>query len=183
MQKNPFQQKSDRYVVKPHISSNDAKTNVAKDLLKIYIGYWGTFIFWLVVSLKFIPMTFYLGALMWILGGVSAMKLPQEAAKIANKTRFTMLSYLSGLLALRLIMYIILKTPTEIWAQTLMASAPEALVTSVCGFISMSFIISMFMGFASYVSYIFQLFTFHKTTKTVDTHMSNIMRKGKGGSN
>lgn len=178
MQKNPFQQKNDKYIVKPHISSNDAKNLIAKDLLKIYLGYWGTFIYWLVVSLKFIPMTFYLGAAMWILGGVSAMKLPQEAAKIANKTRFTMLSYLSGLIALRLIMYIILKTPTEIWAQTLMATAPEALVTSVCGFISMTFIISMFMGFASYVSYIFQLFTFHKTTKTVDEHMTNIMRKG-----
>lgn len=178
MQKNPFLNKSDKYIVKPHISSNDAKESIAKDLLKVYIGYWGTFAFWLVVSLKFIPMTFYLGALMWILGGVSAMKLPQEAPKIANKTRTTVLSYLAGLLALRLIMYIILKTPSEIWAQTLMASAPEALVTSVCGFISMTFIISMFMGFVSYVSYIFQLFTFHRTTKTVDTHMTNIMRKG-----
>ena len=75
MQKNPFLNKSDQYIVKPHISSNDAKENIAKDLLKVYIGYWGTFAFWLVVSLKFIPMTFYLGALMWILGGVSAILL------------------------------------------------------------------------------------------------------------
>ena len=177
MRKTPFNITTDKFKLKPHISSNDAKDDVAKELLFVYGGYFLSFVLWLVVSYNYIPMVFYLGAGMWILGGISAWKLPQEAPKIANKTRFTVLSYVLGLVALRCIVFLILKTPKEIWCQVLLTEMPEAVITSVTGFLSMTFVISMFMGFIGYLNYIMQLFTFHRTSKTVDDHMIKIMRK------
>lgn len=178
MKRTPFNITSDKFKLTPHISSNDAKDEIAKRLLLVYGGYFLSFMLWLVVSYNYIPMIFYLGAAMWILGGISAWKLPQEAPAIAVKTRFTMLSYVAGLVALRCVVYLILKTPTEIWCKTLLTEIPGPVVTSVTGFLSMTFVISMFMGFIGYVSYIFQLFTFHRTSKTVDDHMVKLMRKG-----
>ena len=40
MRKNPFNRVSDKFKIKPHISSNAAKDEVAKKLLWAYIGYW-----------------------------------------------------------------------------------------------------------------------------------------------
>ena len=177
MKKTPFTITSDKFKLTPHISSNDAKDEIAKQLLLVYGGYFLSFVLWLVVSYNYIPMIFYLGAAMWILGGISAWKLPQEARNIASKTRFTVLSYVAGLVALRCIVFLILKTPTEIWSQTLLTEMPQPVITSVTGFLSMTFVISMFMGFIGYVNYIFQLFMFHRTTKTVDDHMIKLMRK------
>lgn len=177
MLRNPFHKEKDKFKILPHISSNSAKDEVAKRLLKAYIGYWGTFILWLVVSYNFIPMIFLLVALMWCIGGYAAIKLPEESGKIAFKTRHTIVTYIIGLLVFRLILYIILSTPTELWQQVFMTEIPDAIINSFSGFISMSFIIAMFMGFSGYVGYIGQLFLFHRTNKKTSDYITIIMRK------
>lgn len=180
MRRNPFNRVSDKFKIKPHISSNTAKDEVAKKLLWAYIGYWGTFLLWLIVSWNFIPMIFLLGSVMWILGSITAMRIPGEAAKIGHKTRFTMLSYIAGLLAWRMIIGIIVNTPVELWETALMMPLPAAFASSFLGFVSMAFVVGMFMGFVGYISYIFQLFMFHRASKKTGDYMNKLMRREEG---
>lgn len=177
MQKNPFNRNSDKFLIKPHLSSLDIRDVVAKKLLNTYFGYWGTFALWLIVSWNFIPTIFMLVALMWISGGIAAIKIPTEANKIAHKTRFTILSYIVGLLAWRFVLNIILTTPIEVWEKTFMMSLSPAFATAFIGFISMSFIVAMFMGFVGYLNYIFQLFMFHRAGTKTEDFMNAIMRR------
>jgi len=143
MLKNPFVSTKHQFKMMPRISSNNAKDIVAKKLLWTYIGYWGTFFLWLIVSHNFIPMIFILGSLMWCAGGIAAMKLPEESSRIANKTRFYIFTYIAGLLAWRVVLNIIVETPVEMWERALMMRLPPAFASSFLGFITMTFVVGI----------------------------------------
>lgn len=177
MRKNPFQRENDKFKILPSINNNQLKDDVARRLMWAYIGYWGTFALWLIVSYNFIPMVFILGSLMWILGGITAMKLPAESANIAKKTRFTMLGYLAALLATRLIISIVLDTPVELWEKALQMDLPAAFANTFMGFLSMAFMVAMLMGFVAYINYIVQLFMFHQSDKKTSEYMKKLMRR------
>lgn len=177
MKKNIFENYNDKFKIKPHISSKLAEDEVAKKILKAYLSYWGTFALWLVVSYNFIPMIFYLVCLMFVMGGFSAKKLPAESYNIAKTTKQTVFYYIVGLMAWRLIQTIILKTPVELWQKAFQTKVEPAFANAFLGFISMGFMVGIFMGFIGYCNYIFQLNKFHKGSKTVKEHMRKLLRK------
>lgn len=177
MRKNPFKKDSDKFKIKPRITSSNSKDIVARRLLWSYLGYWGTFATWLVVSINYIPMIFILGSLMWILGGISAYKIPSESGNIGRKTRFTILGYVLGLMAWRMVSSMIVNTPVELWEQALLMDLPPAFTNTFTGFLSMAFMIAMFMGFVSYLSYIIQLFMFHRTDKKTTDYLQTMTRR------
>lgn len=177
MRRNPFVGKEDKFKILPSINSEKSKDEVARRLLWSYIGYWGTFAAWLVVSYTLLPMVFWLGAIMWVLGGLSAMKLPTESGEIGRKTRYTILGYLLSLLAFKVIIIIVQDTPIEQWESVLRMDLPDAFANTFMGFLSMAFMIAMFMGFIGYISYIGQLWLFHRADKKTSDHMKKLMRR------
>lgn len=180
MKGSPFQKDNDKFKILPSIPNNSLRDEVARKLLWAYVGYWGTFALWLIVSYNFIPMVFILGALMWILGGFTSIKLPAESPNIARKTRLTMLGFILGLLALRMIISMVLNTPVELWEKALKMDLPPAFANTFMGFLSMAFMISMFMGFIAYLQYIIQLFMFHQSDKRTSDYLKKIMRREDG---
>jgi len=106
------------------------------------------------------------------------MKLPEESSRIANKTRFYIFTYIAGLLAWRVVLNIIVETPVEMWERALMMRLPPAFASSFLGFITMTFVVGMFMGFVQHLSYIWQLFTFHRSSRKTTDYMDVIMRRG-----
>lgn len=177
MRRNPFVGKDDKFKIKPSINSERSKDEVARRLLWSYVGYWGTFALWLVVAHTVIPMIFFLGSLMWILGGIASIKLPTESGEIARKTRFTILGYLLTMLTFRLIIILVVDTPVEQWEKALRMDLPAAFANTFMGFLSMAFMVAMFMGFIGYLSYIVQLFVFHRADKKTSDHMRKLMRR------
>lgn len=180
MQKNPFKKDNDKFKILPSINSTHAKDEVARRLLWAYLGYWGTFALWLVISLVYIPMVFPLGALMFILGGIAAIKLPSEASDIGRKTRFTILGYLLSLLAFRMIVSLVVDTPVETWEVALRMDLPTTFANTFQGFLSMAFMVAMFMGFIGYLSYVMQLFIFHRTDQKTSDYINKLMRREDG---
>lgn len=180
MRRNPFNQAIDKFKIKPHISSNNAKEEIAKKILKTYIMYWGTFLLWIFVSARFIPMVFALGAIMWVSGGILSSKLPQEASAIAVKTRQTILTYILGLLLFRFIISMINETPKEMWEIAFRMSLPDAFQNAFMGFISMSFVIAMFMGTVQYLNFLFQTYKFHRTEIKTSDYMQTVTRREDG---
>lgn len=180
MQRNPFKQDNDKFKILPSINSSRSKDEVARRLLWSYIGYWGTFALWLVISYSFIPMVFILGSLMWILGGLAAIKLPAEAGEIGRKTRFTILGYLLSLLAFRLIISLVIDTPIESWEKALRMDLPSTFANTFMGFLSMAFMVAMFMGFVGYLSYVVQLFMFHRSDQKTSDYIKKLMRREDG---
>lgn len=168
--------------VRPVVTSNPRIQNhIAKRLLRSYAGHWGTLLLWFIVSYEFIPMIFYLGAIMFMVGAFSAYKLPDEAGEIARKTRLTIFGYVVTLMVVRFLIFIIVKTPLEQWESTLQFDLPAAFANSFTGFMSMAFIVGMFMGFLGYMNYILQLFMFHRSDRTSKDKIDTLMRR-KGGS-
>ena len=177
MKKTPFYHENDKFKIKPRITSHENENVVARRLLHAYIGYWGTFLVWAIVSTYVIPMIFTLGAIMWWSGGIAAWKIPPERGNIGRKTRFTMLSYVVGLLAFKFVSGIIVNTPVEMWEKVFMTDLPPAFTTTVMGFITMAFIVGMFMGFIAYLNYIFQLFMFHRAEKQTNEYINTLTRR------
>lgn len=177
MRRNPFIGKDDKFKILPSINSEKSRDQVARRLFWAYVGYWGTFILWLVLSHTIIPVVFFLGALMFIGGGIASIKLPTESGHIGRKTRFTILSYLIGLVAFKLVIYLVQDTPVELWEKTLQMDLPDAFANTFMGYLSMAFMIAMFMGFIGYLGYIGQLFMFHRSDQKTSDHIRKLMRK------
>ena len=182
MFKNPFSNKygEDKFRIKPHLPSKKSEEVVAFRLLKLYLTYVSLFFLWLIISENFIPMIFAPVSIMWALGYATARAIPQQSVQIARKTRFTIMIYISGLMSLRYVIFIILKTPIEMWRQTLMVDLEPAFINTFIGFISMAFVIGMAFGFVNYVRFLAETMMFHRANKKTEKVQAEIMRKAEG---
>lgn len=74
----------------------------------------------------------------------------------------------------------VLDTPVELWEKALKMDLPPAFANTFMGFLSMAFMISMFMGFVAYLQYVIQLFMFHQSDKRTSDYLKKIMRREDG---
>lgn len=100
----------------------------------------GVFLYWIVASHLLVDLFLILGAIMWVLGAITAYAVPNERENTIRNTHRFMLAY-SSLVGYKLILTVITRIPESEWSRALGVNVGSAFVMTASNYLQTMFAI------------------------------------------
>src|SRR5690606_6497554 len=139
--------------------------------------HFGVFLYWLVASHFLTDMFLYMGAIMWVLGAIATIVLPNERENIVRRTQFFILAY-SSMIGFKLFMFFVNNIPLSEWGRALGISLHEAFQMTAINYLSTLFwLLAIGIPF-SYAIYLGHMHFVYRSNVDARERTQQILRTG-----